>query len=107
MLEQQFSKVAAGDVAGDLSANELALRLLCVRAELVADVATPESDLDLRRNYQMRRLLETKGLGADIALADLDDLALEWFTAGPVDPSIESALRVRFDRCRETRSGPV
>ena len=107
VLEQQFSKVAAGDVAGDLSANELALRLLCIRAELVADVATPESDLDLRRNYQMRRLLETKGLGADIALADLDELALEWFTAGPMDPSIESALRVRFDRCREARSGPA
>ena len=107
VLEQQFSKVAAGDVAGDLSANESELRLLCIRAELVADVATPEPDLGLRRNYQMRRLLETKGLGADTALAGLDDLALEWFTAGPVDPSLEAALRLRFDRCRETRSGPV
>ena len=107
VLEQQFSRVAAGDVAGDLSANESQLRLLCIRAELVADVATPESDLGLRRNYQMRRLVETKGLGADAALADLDELALEWFTAGPVDPSVEAVLRVRFDGCRETGSGPA
>ncbi len=107
VLEQQFSRVAAGDVAGDLSANESQLRLLCIRAELVADVATPESDLGLRRNYQMRRLVEAKGLGADAALADLDELALEWFTAGPVDPSVEAVLRVRFDGCREPGSGPV
>jgi hypothetical protein len=105
VLEQQFSKAAAGEVSGDLSANEKELRLLCVRAELVTDIATPESDLGLRRDYQMRRLLETKGLGADIGLADLEELTLEWFTVGPVDPSIESALRARFDRCRNTAPG--
>ena len=101
VLEQQFSKVAAGDFAGDLSANESQLRLLCVRAELATDITTPESDLGLRRDYQMRRLLDSKGLGADIALADLDELALEWFAVGPVDPSVDAALRVRFDRCRD------
>ncbi len=101
VLEQQFSKAAAGDFAGDLGANESQLRLLCVRAELVTDIETPESDLGLRRDFQMRRLLDSKGLGADIALADLDELALEWFAVGPVDPSVEAALRVRFDRCRD------
>src|SRR5271166_1497114 len=101
VLEQQFSKVAAGDFAGDLSANESQLRLLCVRAELVTDITTPESDLGLRRDYQMRRLLDSKGLGADITLADLDELVLEWLTVGPVDPSVDAALRVRFDRCRD------
>lgn len=101
VLEQQFTKVAAGDFAGDLGANETQLRLLCIRAELVADIATPESDLGLRRDYQMRRLLDSKGLGADIALSNLDELALEWFAVGPVDAALDAALRMRFDRCRE------
>lgn len=100
VLEQQFTKVAAGDFAGDLGANESQLRLLCIRAELVTDIETPESDLGLRRDYQMRRLLNSKGLGADIALADLDELALEWFAVGPVDAAVDAALRIRFDRCR-------
>jgi hypothetical protein len=105
VLEQQFSKVAAGEPKGDPAVNEKELRLLCVRAELVTDVATPESDLGLRRDYQMRRLLETKGLGADIGLADLEELTLEWLTVGPVEPSVEAALRVRFDRCRNAAPG--
>jgi hypothetical protein len=100
LLEQQFSKASAGELTGDLQANESRLRLLCVRAELVADVATPESDSAIRREYQLRRLLETKGLGADIALATVDELTLEWFTVGPVDPAVEAELRARFERCR-------
>lgn len=101
VLEKHLAKIAAGDVAGDLAANESQLRMLCIRAELVADVATPESDMDLRRDYQMRRLLGAKGLGADAALADLDSLMREWFTVGPVEPSVEALLRARFERCRE------
>ncbi len=100
-LEKQLGKVTAGDVARDLAANESQLRLLCIRAELVTDVATPDSDMGLRRDYQMRRLLQTRGLGSDIALADLKELTLEWFTAGPVEPAVEAQLRARFERCRE------
>ncbi|MDE2347716.1 MAG: DUF349 domain-containing protein [Gammaproteobacteria bacterium] len=101
VLEKQLTRIAAGDAADDLAANESQLRLLCIRAELVADVATPESDMDLRRDYQMRRLLGAKGLGSDAALADLDSLMREWFTVGPVEPSVEAPLRARFERCRE------
>lgn len=102
-LQKQFSQVAAGHVSGNFAANESALRLICIRAELEADVATPESDLNLRRDYQMRRLLQKRALGEDSALANLDELALEWCSVGPVVPSIEAALRGRFDRCREAR----
>ncbi len=100
LLEQQFAAASAGDFRGDLTANESQLRLLCVRAELLAEVPTPDPDLGLRREFQLRRLVETQGLGAE-PLADLDELALEWFLVGPVEPAVEAALRLRFDRCRE------
>jgi hypothetical protein len=66
----------------------------------VADVETPESDRGLRRDYQMRRLVGSRELGADMPLTGLDALALEWFAAGPVEPSVEAVLRERFERCR-------
>jgi hypothetical protein len=102
LLERQLATASAGQLPGDLAANESQLRLLCVRAELLADVPTPDTDLGLRRDYQLRRLVETQGLGKDVPLADLDELALAWFTVGPVEPAVEAALRVRLDRCRET-----
>jgi hypothetical protein len=99
-LEQRLAQVAAGNFVRDLDANENTLRLLCIRAELVADVETPESDRGLRRDYQMRRLVGSRELGADMPLTGLDALALEWFAAGPVEPSVEAVLRERFERCR-------
>ncbi len=102
VLEKQLARVAADGGAGDPAANEAQLRLLCIRAELVTDMATPDSDRELRRDYQMRRLLAANGLGADAALADMDSLMREWFTVGPVEPSVEEPLRKRFERCRGT-----
>jgi hypothetical protein len=99
-LEQRLAQVVAGKFVRDLEANETALRLLCIRAELVADVETPEADRGLRRDYQMRRLVGSRELGADLPLTGLDELALEWLATGPVEPSVEAALRERFGRCR-------
>ena len=39
-LEQQLARITAGTVSADLAANEAALRLLCIRAELIADLET-------------------------------------------------------------------
>lgn len=101
ILEQQLAAVAAGTFDSDLAANEAALRLLCVRAELVAGVPTPEQDLELRREYQMQRLVESMGSGARAQPADLDDLALAWLSVGPVAADTGRALQERFERCRE------
>jgi hypothetical protein len=100
VLEQQISAVAAGTVSLDLAANEAALRLLCVRAELIAGAATPPEDLELRREYQMRRLVESMGRGERVTPVALDDLALEWIAVGPVEPAVHEALLPRFERCR-------
>jgi hypothetical protein len=100
ILEQRLAAVAAGAVNPDVVANESALRLLCIRAELISGAPTPPEDLELRREYQMRRLVESMGHGERVTPAELDDLALEWIAIGPVEPAVHDALLARFERCR-------
>jgi len=100
ILEQRLAAVAAGTVNADVVANESALRLLCIRAELISGAPTPPEDLELRREYQMRRLVESMGHGERVTPAELDDLALEWIAIGPVVPAVHDALLARFERCR-------
>jgi len=100
ILEQRIAAVAAGTVSADLTANAAALRLLCVRAELISGATTPPEDVELRREYQMRRLVEAMGRGERVAPAALDDLALEWIAVGPVEPAVHDGLQARFERCR-------
>jgi len=100
-LERQLARLAAGPVEADLAANAAALRLLCVRAELVAGVDTPAEDLELRREYQMQRLVASMSRGERVSAADLDALALEWIAVGPVEPTLHAALLARFERCRQ------
>jgi hypothetical protein len=104
-LEQLVATVAAGPYSADLAANEAALRLLCVRAELIADAPTPPEDLSLRREYQMRRLVASMTRGERVMPAELDALALEWIAVGPVEPTVHDALLARFQRCRDTGVG--
>jgi hypothetical protein len=92
--------IAAGAVSTDLVANEAALRLLCIRAELVTDRETPPEDLPLRREYQMQRLVAAMGRGERATPADLETLALEWLSVGPVETTVHDALLARFERCR-------
>ncbi|MGB7903409.1 MAG: DUF349 domain-containing protein, partial [Steroidobacteraceae bacterium] len=101
ILEQRTAAVAAGAVSADLAANEAALRLLCIRAELNSGAATPPEDAELRREYQMRRLVESMGRGERVTPAELDDLALEWIAVGPVEPAVHDRLLTRFERCRD------
>jgi hypothetical protein len=100
LLAQQLDRADTGAIASDLAANEAALRLLCVRAELLAGLPSPEEDVELRREYQMRRLVESMGRGERTTAADYDDLTLEWLAAGPLDPVLHDALLDRFKRCR-------
>jgi hypothetical protein len=75
--------------------------MLCIRAELMTDLPTPAEDLELRREYQMQRLVQSMGRGERLDSADLDDLALEWLAVGPVDPAVHDVLLARFERCRD------
>lgn len=85
---------------GDPAANEVALRTLCIRAEILTDRPTPADDQALRRDYQLRRLMESMGQGGAAEQAQLDTLALEWLGVGPVEEATYSQLLERFKECR-------
>jgi hypothetical protein len=103
LLEQRLAAAAEGGEGLDLAANEAALRLLCVRAELAAGLPTPPQDLELRREYQMQRLVASMGRGERISPAELDELALQWIRVGPVEAGQHDALLARFERCLDAR----
>jgi hypothetical protein len=92
---------AAAPASVDFAAGEEALRMICVRAELLAGLETPPEDLERRREHQMRRLVQSMGQGVQADPGDLPKLALEWLAVGPVEPAVQQRLRARFERCIE------
>lgn len=94
-------KLALASAAGaDLAANERALRLLCVRAEILADRLTPSEDQALRREYQVQRLIQGMGQGITADSTQLDTLTMEWLRAGPIEEVTYVRLLERFKGCR-------
>lgn len=85
---------------GDLPGNEKALRMLCIRAEILTELPTPPEDQDLRRQYQVQRLVQSMGQGAGAAEGQLDRMTVEWLRVGPVDDAPYAQLLTRFLRCR-------
>jgi hypothetical protein len=78
----------------DCSANEKALRMLCIRCEVHSELPTPSEDEPMRREYQVQRLMQ--GMGSDA-------LALEWIRVGAVSPAVYDNLLTRFVRCRSAK----
>jgi hypothetical protein len=72
-----------------------------VRAEIVTERATPAADLTLRREYQMKRLVQGMGQG-DMEPEGLDQLAFEWLGVGPVADGVYPPLLERFRSCRSS-----
>jgi hypothetical protein len=91
--------LASADGA-DLPANEKALRLLCIRAEILADRPTPAADQALRREYQVQRLIQSMGQGITADSTQLDTLTMEWLRVGPIEEGTYVRLLERFKGCR-------
>lgn len=87
--------------SADLAANEAALKLLCIRAEMLTDTPTPPEDQTLRREYQLQRLVQSMGQGIRADETQLDTMAIEWIRVGPVEDATYASLLQRFRRCRE------
>jgi hypothetical protein len=99
-LKDAWTK-AHGAAGLDASAHEKALRLLCVRSEILTDRPTPPEDQALRREYQVQRLVQHMGQRNEASSDSLDALALEWIRVGPVSAAAHESLLARFLRYRE------
>jgi hypothetical protein len=91
----------------DLAANEAALKVLCIRAEILTDIPTPPEDQPLRREYQLQRLVQSLGQGVKVDETQLDTMAIEWVGVGPVEEVAYQPLLKRFRRCREQGNSRV
>ena len=80
--------------------NEKALRMLCIRGEIATERSTPAEDQDLRRSYQLQRLVQGMGQGRELTVFDWEASALEWVGIGPVSPATYEPLLTRFRHCR-------
>jgi hypothetical protein len=93
----------AASAAQDDAARERALRLLCVRGEILTSTPTPSADEVLRRDYQMRLLVEGMGQGRPADERDWDALLLEWVAVGAAPPGAHAELERRFKACLARR----
>jgi hypothetical protein len=95
-----LKKELASERSADLAANEMALKMLCIRAEILTDVPTPPEDQPLRREYQLQRLAQSMGQGLRVDETQLDTMAIEWVSVGPVEDVAYEPLVRRFRHCR-------
>jgi len=87
--------------ATDIAANETSLRTLCIRAEILTDTSTPDSDQAFRRNYQLQRLMKGMGQTTGSTKDELEAMVFEWITVGATSDAVHAELLARFNRCRE------
>jgi Domain of Unknown Function (DUF349) len=85
----------------DRAARETALRMLCIRCEIRSEMPTPPEDEQLRREYQVQRLMQGMGQGSHADEGDWDAMMLEWIRIGAVSPAVHESLQSRFMHCRE------
>jgi hypothetical protein len=83
--------------AADVEAREKALRILCIRCEVLREVPTPIEDEVLRREYQVQRLMQGLGQGHS-GSPDWNAMLVEWVRVGAISPADHERLQARFMR---------
>jgi hypothetical protein len=96
-----LQEALVGECSSDLAQNEAALRMLCIRAEILTGQPTPPEDQARRREYQLQRLVQGMGQGGSADETHLDSLAIAWVGTGPVELPAYQPLWERFQRARE------
>lgn len=104
---ESLQQALAAEQCADLAANEAALRMLCIRAEILTDIPTPPEDQALRREVQLQRLVQGMGQRLKADEAPLNTMAMEWVGVGPVEEAVGEPLLQRFQRCRERSNARV
>jgi hypothetical protein len=95
------ASASGADGAAD---EEVRLRTLCIRAELHTSLPTPPEDQELRRAYQLQRLVQSMGRPQEANPGELDALCLEWLQGAPIATATYERLLARFMACRRARS---
>jgi uncharacterized protein DUF349 len=98
---ETIKRELAREDSNDVAANETALRMLCIRAEILTDNPTPPEDQPLRREYQVQRLIKNMGQGVAADETQLDTMVIEWIGVGPTEEAAYERLLHRFRRCRQ------
>jgi len=93
ILQQRLEQVSALS-SGQQEQNLKALRLLCIRAEILQDQDSPEDDKPLRMSYQMQQLQTGLGKPDDSA----QDLLQEWLSLPAVPDPDYTKLLHRFQK---------
>jgi hypothetical protein len=101
-LKQALTRADSASAA-DVAPREQALRMLCIRCEILTSTPTPTEDETLRREYQMRLLMESMGQGKRVDAQTWDAMLLEWIEIGAVAPAVHEELQRRFMRCLAKR----
>lgn len=94
ILKQRYAQLAEL-TATQQADNTEQLRLLCIRAEILADRETPEVDRALRMNYLMQQLQQGLGNRDDA----MEPLTFEWISLGAVADDVYASLLKRFMEC--------
>jgi hypothetical protein len=94
-IRQRMAGATSG-VEFDIGVRERALRILCIRCEILLELPTPADDEGLRREYQLQQLVKNMGRGR--SADDRDSLLREWIETGAVPPPLYAALTERIRR---------
>ncbi len=83
-------------------ANAGLLRTLTIRAEIVTDQESPESDKQARMEYQVKQMQTAFGQrDSRFEPSSFHPLIVEWISLGAVADDIYQPLWKRFDHCRK------
>ncbi len=95
LVQQRLGRVGSVPPTGGAVAEQ-ALRMLCIRSEILHGLPTPPEDAALRRNHQMQKLVN--GMGKGIAEDTWDALLHEWTNSDAVAPTRYVDFEARFVR---------
>ena len=97
VVKDRFAKVEAV-LETDAPVRERSLRMLCIRAEILKEQSSPAEDEAMRREYQVKRLMQGMGQGRGAEEGDWGAMVIEWMGIGAIELKAHEALEDRFRR---------
>jgi exonuclease SbcC len=103
-LRQSLARAdAAGFTQPDDAARELALRRLCIHAEILSDTATPPEDASLRREQEMQLLRQGLGQARQADDRAWEAMRIQWLGLDAAEAAVHDELERRLMRCLNRR----